>query len=187
MGLRVPHRLPSLLLAGCVLILVTGCSIVGSRSAGSNHTRPTPLPAAPPPSDLAAIPDAVPRIEPRSRNGNPPFYDVLGRRYALLPTAAGYVERGVASWYGPGFHGVSTSMGEPYDMYGMTAAHKTLPIPCYARVTNLVNGRSVVVRINDRGPFVGQPPDRPVVYGGGETRHAARRHGHGRGTRRHAR
>ena len=96
----------------------------------------------------------MPRFEPRSRNGNPPFYEVLGRRYAVLATAQGYVERGVASWYGPGFHGVSTSMGEPYDMYAMTAAHKTLPIPCYARVTNLSNGRSVVVRINDRGPFV---------------------------------
>ncbi len=79
---------------------------------------------------------------------------MLGRRYTLLPTPDGYMERGVASWYGPGFHGVSTSMGEPYDMYAMTAAHKTLPIPCYARVTNLANGRSVVVRINDRGPFV---------------------------------
>jgi rare lipoprotein A len=96
----------------------------------------------------------VPRIEPRSKLGNPPFYDVLGRRYFVLSTAEGYVERGVASWYGPTFHGVGTAMGEPYDMYGMTAAHKTLPLPAYARVTNLRNGRTVVVRINDRGPFV---------------------------------
>jgi rare lipoprotein A len=79
---------------------------------------------------------------------------VLGHHYTLLASPEGYVERGVASWYGPGFHGVSTSLGETYDMYAMTAAHKTLPIPCYARVTNLANGRSVVVRINDRGPFV---------------------------------
>jgi len=72
----------------------------------------------------------------------------------VLASADGYVERGVASWYGPDFHGRNTSSGEPYDMYGMTAAHKTLPLPCYARITNLANGRSIVVRINDRGPFV---------------------------------
>jgi rare lipoprotein A len=99
------------------------------------------------------VPDAVPRREPRARLGNPAFYEVFGERYAVLPTASGYVERGVASWYGPDFHGVNTSTGEPYDMYSMTAAHKTLPLPAYARVTNLRNGRSVVVRINDRGPF----------------------------------
>jgi rare lipoprotein A len=79
---------------------------------------------------------------------------VLGKRYAVLATADGYLERGVASWYGPTFHGENTSSGERYDMYAMTAAHKTLPLPTYARVTNLKNGRSVVVRINDRGPFV---------------------------------
>ncbi len=79
----------------------------------------------------------------------------MGKRYFVLGAADGYVERGVASWYGPTFHGVSTSSGERYDMYGMTAAHKTLPLPTYARVTNLRNGRSITVRINDRGPFVG--------------------------------
>jgi rare lipoprotein A len=100
------------------------------------------------------VPDVVPRAEPRSRNGNPPFYDVFGRRYYVLSSSVGYVERGVASWYGPGFHKVRTSIGEPYDMYGMTAAHTTLPLPTYVRVTNLQNGRSVVVRVNDRGPFV---------------------------------
>jgi len=113
-----------------------------------------PAPVPPPPADVAAVPDAVPRAEPRSAHGNPPFYDKLGRRYFVLPTADGYLERGVASWYGPGFHGDNTSSGEPYDMYAMTAAHKTLPLPSYARVTNLANGRSVVVRVNDRGPFV---------------------------------
>jgi rare lipoprotein A (peptidoglycan hydrolase) len=102
-----------------------------------------------------AVPDAVPRVEPRSRYGNPPFYDVFGKRYYVLSSSVAYVERGVASWYGPGFHQVRTSTGEPYDMYGMTAAHKTLPLPAYVRVTNLQNGRSVVVRVNDRGPFVG--------------------------------
>jgi rare lipoprotein A len=152
-----------LLFACCVLVLFAGCALVGTRNpgnAGQKRSVP-PIPSAPAPStsvptpaQIAAIPDAVPRFEARGRNGNPPFYEVLGRRYTLLPTPEGYVERGVASWYGPGFHGVSTALGEPYDMYAMTAAHKTLPIPCYARVTNLANGRSVVVRINDRGPFV---------------------------------
>ena len=98
-------------------------------------------------------PDAVPKTEPRARFGNPAFYEVYGQRYVVLPTAQGYVERGVASWYGPDFHGIRTSTGEPYDMYAMTAAHKTLPLPAYARVTNLRNGRSITVRINDRGPF----------------------------------
>ena len=96
----------------------------------------------------------MPKWEPRSKRGNPPFYTVLGKRYSVLPSAEGYLERGVASWYGPTFHGVATSIGEKYDMYGMSAAHKTLPLPAYARVTNLRNGKSVVVRINDRGPFV---------------------------------
>lgn len=130
-------------------------------AAGCASQRPQPPAAppaapatAPPPTDVAAIPDAVPRAEPRSLRGNPPFYEVFGKRYAVLATAEGYVERGVASWYGPGFHAAQTSSGEPYDMYAMTAAHKTLPLPCYARVTNLANGRSVVVRVNDRGPFV---------------------------------
>ena len=104
--------------------------------------------------DVNQVPDAVPREEPRSAFGNPPFYYVGGHRYVVLPSASGYVERGVASWYGTEFHGLRTSTGEPYDMFAMTAAHKTLPLPCYARVTNLSNGRNVVVRINDRGPFV---------------------------------
>jgi rare lipoprotein A len=112
-----------------------------------------PAPETPPPAQ--SVPDVVPRSEPRSRSGNPPFYDVMGKRYFVLSSNVGYVERGVASWYGPGFHKVRTSTGEPYDMYGMSAAHKTLPLPAYVRVTNLQNGRSVVVRVNDRGPFVG--------------------------------
>jgi rare lipoprotein A len=115
---------------------------------------PPPVPAAPPPAP-DGVPDAVPRIEPRARSGNPPFYDVFGKRYYVLSSSVGYWERGVASWYGPGFHKVRTSTGEPYDMYGMTAAHRTLPLPAYVRVTNLQNGRSIVVRVNDRGPFVG--------------------------------
>jgi peptidoglycan lytic transglycosylase len=122
-------------------------------ACASTPRRAAPAPAPPGP-DIAGTPDAVPRIEPRSSHGNPPYYDVNGRRYQVLASAEDYTERGVASWYGPDFHGHNTSSGEPYDMYAMTAAHRTLPIPCYARVTNLVNGRSVVVRINDRGPFV---------------------------------
>ena len=117
---------------------------------------PAPIePTPPPPFDINAIPDAVPRIEPRSAHGNPPFYDAMGKRYYVLGASDGYIERGVASWYGPTFHGVNTSSGERYDMYGMTAAHKTLPLPTYVRVTNLRNGRTITVRINDRGPFVG--------------------------------
>ena len=113
------------------------------------------IPPAPPAAAPAPVPEAAPRTEPRSRKGNPPFYEVFGKRYYVLSSSAAYVERGVASWYGPGFHKVRTSTGEQYDMYGMTAAHKTLPLPAYVRVTNLQNGRSVVVRVNDRGPFVG--------------------------------
>ena len=134
-------------------LMLAGCSTLTPRPA----PRPRPVPPAPPsapPANIDAVPDAVPRAEPRSAHGNPPFYDVFGQRYYVMASASGYVERGVASWYGPNFHGVNTSSGELYDMYGMTAAHKTLPLPCYARVTNLRNGRSVVVRINDRGPFV---------------------------------
>jgi len=103
--------------------------------------------------DVASIPDAVPRVEPRSRHGNPDSYAVHGKRYYTLGSSAGYRERGVASWYGTKFHGKRTSSGEPYDMYAMTAAHKSLPLPTYVRVTNLENGRSVVLRVNDRGPF----------------------------------
>ncbi|HYP66017.1 MAG TPA: septal ring lytic transglycosylase RlpA family protein [Steroidobacteraceae bacterium] len=135
------------------LLALSGCSLTRHREAPVPAPAPPPVvPAAPP--DLTAIPDAVPRAEPRSAHGNPPFYDVFGRRYYVLASADGYLERGVASWYGPTFHGGNTSSGEPYDMYAMTAAHKTLPLPCYARVTNLRNGKNVVVRINDRGPFV---------------------------------
>jgi rare lipoprotein A len=145
-------------------LVLAACRTVGPPR---EHAAPTPVPApkgtavTPPPAAFGTpplvpqnVPDAVPRIEPRSRYGNPPFYDVFGKRYHVLSASSGYVERGVASWYGPGFHAERTSTGEPYDMYGMTAAHKTLPLPAYARVTNLQNGRSCVVRINDRGPFV---------------------------------
>ncbi|HVO47627.1 MAG TPA: septal ring lytic transglycosylase RlpA family protein [Steroidobacteraceae bacterium] len=140
---------PLVVLALCVA-LVGGCSSAPER----RPVAPPPEAVPPAPTNIDTVPDAVPRREPRSAHGNPPFYDVLGRRYVVMASADGYVERGVASWYGPTFHGESTSSGERYDMYAMSAAHKTLPLPTYARVTNLKNGRSVVVRINDRGPFV---------------------------------
>jgi rare lipoprotein A len=105
------------------------------------------------PIDVSSIPDAIPRPEPRSRYGNPESYVVYGKRYHTLPSSKGYSERGMASWYGTKFHGKRTSSGEPYDLYGMTAAHKTLPLPTYVKVTNLQNGRSVTVKVNDRGPF----------------------------------
>jgi rare lipoprotein A len=105
------------------------------------------------PKDVHALPDAVPVAEPRSRYGNPKTYEVMGERYFVLGSAEGYKEDGRASWYGTKFHGRRTSSGEPYDMYQMTAAHKTLPLPTYVRVTRKSNGRSVVVRVNDRGPF----------------------------------
>jgi len=133
------HRgcLAALLAAGLV-----GCSASGERDGP---------PAATP--DLEHVADAVPRPEPRSAYGNPVSYVVHGRRYRTLESARGYVERGIASWYGRKFHGRRTSSGEPYDMFAMTAAHRTLPLPTYVRVTHLQNGREVVVRVNDRGPF----------------------------------
>ncbi len=97
--------------------------------------------------------DAVPRHEPITRAGNKSPYKVLGKRYYVLKSAAGYRERGIASWYGRKFHGRNTSNGEVYDAYKATAAHRSLPIPSYVRVTNLDNMRSMVVRVNDRGPF----------------------------------
>ena len=129
------------LLACALAVTLTGCV-----------SAPPPIP---PPAMPAPIPTSSPRPEPqpRSRQGNPPFYEVLGKRYFVLPDAAGYMERGVASWYGPGFHANQTSNGERYDMYAMTAAHKTLPLPTWVEVTNLRNGRSITVRVNDRGPF----------------------------------
>ena len=106
-----------------------------------------------PPSDLDSIPDAVPRIEPLASGPNRP-YTVMGKRYVPDTSERPYQRRGMASWYGRKFHGNPTSKGERYDMYAMTAAHTTLPIPSYVRVTRVSNGRSVIVRVNDRGPFL---------------------------------
>lgn len=110
-------------------------------------------PGANPPANIDSIPDAVPRAEPvRSATSRP--YVVMGRSYTPMTALQPYKARGIASWYGRRYHGKQTSSGEIYDMYAMTAAHTTLPIPSYARVTNIANGKSVVVRINDRGPFI---------------------------------
>lgn len=103
--------------------------------------------------DVSLLREPVPRAEPKSRYGNRSPYKVLGRNYYVLDSAEGYRERGIASWYGTKFHGRNTSSGEPYDMCQFSAAHKTLPIPSFARVTRLDTGQSVIVRVNDRGPF----------------------------------
>ena len=126
-----------------VLLLGTSaCSFTGPRDgAPRKHV------------NVAKIPDATPRVEPITSAGNPSSYVVLGKRYHVMQSSAGYVERGLASWYGTKFHGRKTSNGETYSMYKMTAAHRELPIPTYVLVTNLKNGREVIVRVNDRGPF----------------------------------
>lgn len=103
--------------------------------------------------DVSQVPDAIPKVEPLAKRGNAPRYTVWGKEYTVRSTARGYTETGNASFYATKFHGYETSSGEPYDMYAMSAAHRSLPLPSYARVTNLDNGRSVIVRINDRGPF----------------------------------
>ncbi|MBK1716227.1 septal ring lytic transglycosylase RlpA family protein [Thiocystis violacea] len=139
-----PNTFHWLLIATLLLSLV-GCSSQGKRTADGD--------AIPP--EIARIPDAVPKVEPLSRSGNAESYVVRGQRYRTKKSSRGHVERGLASWYGEPFHGRKTSSGEVYDMHAMSAAHKTLPLPTYARVTNVDNGRSVVVRINDRGPFHG--------------------------------
>ena len=158
-----------------IAFLLAGCTSLGIRTqepaATAEHGRPTvvpPLkgggyykddgPGANPPPNLHAVPDAIPKAEPLHRFANRP-YTIKGVSYTPDLSEEPYFARGLASWYGRRFHGRPTSSGEPYDMYAMTAAHRTLPIPSYARVTNVDNGRSVVVRINDRGPF---HPDRII-------------------------
>ena len=132
---------------------VLAVSLLALAACGGNKTRHDG-----PPSGSARIPDlpgdAVPRKEPRSKYGNGPVYEVLGKRYTVMPSSTGYQERGVASWYGKKFHGNLTSNREVYDMYEMTAAHKTLPLPTYVQVRNLRNDKTIIVRVNDRGPFV---------------------------------
>jgi len=153
-----PMRLPALvaLLAGSVL---AGCAS-SPPSTPAVVARPGPAPSserdgpdAQPPPNLASVPDAEPRVEPIRVGGPNKPYEALGRDYVPMTDDRPFVERGLASWYGRKFQGRRTSSGELYNMYEMTAAHPTLPIPSYARVRNTANGREVVVRINDRGPF----------------------------------
>lgn len=134
-------------LALLLLALLTGCATRGPALAGRDG------PPASPPPELSRVPDAVPRLEAIRIGGPNKPYEVLGERYEPLKGDVSYAERGLASWYGKKFHGRPTASGEVYNMYAMTAAHPTLPIPSYARVRNPANGREVVVRVNDRGPF----------------------------------
>jgi rare lipoprotein A len=152
-----------------VLLLVAACSSPpprrdASAPPSSSAGTPTPWPGSSRyykddgpadriPVDLDAVPDAVPKVEALHKFANRP-YAVLGREYVPATTLKAYRERGIASWYGRKFHGQPTSIGETYDMFAMTAAHPTLPLPSYARVTNVATGKSVVVRVNDRGPFL---------------------------------
>ncbi len=138
------------------VLLLAACAGKAPPRREAADAAPNYRDSAPPvPIDIASIPEPVPKHEPRARYGNHSPYEVFGHRYHVKERADGYVERGVASWYGTKFHGRLTSTRESYDMFQLTAAHKTLPLPAYARVTNLENGRSTIVRINDRGPFVG--------------------------------
>ncbi len=127
-----------------IFTLLSACS--SSRYQQKHDSTPTRLP------NKAELTDATPRAEAHSRGGNK-NYKVFGKPYDVLPTAQGFEQTGTASWYGKKFHGHLTSNGEIYDMYAMSAAHKNLPLPTYLKVTNIVNDKSVIVRVNDRGPF----------------------------------
>lgn len=151
-----------------VLLLLAGCAGGGGGPRPSSDEASREAPAAAgsgeryalagdaypeDPPDVAEVPDAVPRREARSQGGNASPYEVWGKRYEVMADASGYSRQGRASWYGEKFHGYATSNGEIYDMYKMSAAHRSLPLPSFVRVTSLDNGRSAVVRVNDRGPF----------------------------------
>jgi rare lipoprotein A len=142
------------IVVGFLLLAIVGCTSAPpqeqARRPGGYYKDDGPGEKVP--DNLASLPDAEPRAEPLNRMANRP-YDVFGKRYVPLASVQPFHQRGMASWYGKRFHGQKTSSGELYDMYAMTAAHTTLPIPSYARVTRVATGRSVIVRINDRGPF----------------------------------
>lgn len=148
---RVLCQCASLLV--CLFLLGCAGSPASNPNSGRYAIQQDRAPSRP--VDLRAIPDITPEPVQRTMAGNRSPYTVLGRTYHVLATEEGYRERGVASWYGEKFHGHKTSNGEIFDMYQVSAAHKSLPIPSYARVTNLDNNRSIIVRVNDRGPFHG--------------------------------
>lgn len=158
---------------GFAFLIILGCQVAGSRDdLAANHKKnpsqsghsttaskqskktqnavQDSAPSGPIPTFFKAV---KPIIAPLSRYGNPATYHVDGQKYEVLTSAAGYHQRGIASWYGTKFHRKRTSSGEPYDMYALTAAHRTLPLPTYIRVKNLKNGREAIVKVNDRGPF----------------------------------
>jgi len=126
-----------------IVVTIAGCSYI-TVERDSAPTKP---------ADFSSIPDAIPKSETKSKYGNPKSYVVFGKRYYVMNDNRGFSQQGIASWYGKKFHGKRTSSGESYDMYAMTAAHKTLILPAYVEVTNLRNGKKVVVKVNDRGPF----------------------------------
>jgi len=130
-------------LLSLLIIILSACSSSGPKDSAPRHI----------PVSVADIPNAVPTYEPKTKWGNPKSYAVAGKTYYTMQSSLGYLEKGDASWYGTKFHGRRTSSGEPYDMFAMTAAHKTLPLPTYVEVKNLENGRKIVVKVNDRGPF----------------------------------
>jgi len=139
--------------AAFALLALAGCAREPLRPPPPSTPVTPPAPVTPTAPVAPPAAESAPRAEPRAKSGNPPFYEVNGRRYVVLSTAAGHVEEGMASWYGPDFHGKRTATGETYDMHAMSGAHPTLPLPTWVQVRNLENGRSVVVRLNDRGPF----------------------------------
>ncbi len=143
----MPVRFLSAIAAFTITIFLAACSSSPDIYSRSKDGPPSQW------GDVSQIPNAVPKHTTLSKSGNPASYVVLGKRYYVMKSSKGYKERGIASWYGSKFHGKRTSSGEPYNMHAMTAAHKTLPLPTYVKVTNLKNGRQVIVKVNDRGPF----------------------------------
>jgi len=135
-------RFFTLVIITSLLVACANQKTIVSDSAPSVH-----------PANIEHTPDAIPKVEARSRGGNRASYEVFGKTYYVLPSSENFVQRGVASWYGTKFHGNKTANGEIYNMYAMTAAHKTLPIPTYVEVRNLSSGKKIIVRVNDRGPF----------------------------------
>lgn len=144
---------------GMIVLTLSACSTTTLKSPSSQQPLDRRIPDSAPTSSDKPLTrgkpeEPRPRVEAKSRYGNPPYYEQDGQVYHVLDSAEDYLDQGIASWYGKKFHGRRTSSGEIYDMYQYTAAHKTLPLPSYARVTNLDTGAVVVVKVNDRGPFV---------------------------------
>ena len=142
--LKIFNKTATILLFSALVL--QACSSSSRYKINQDHGPSNPV-------DVTEVSNAVPKSEPRSKYGNPKNYKVLGKWYSVRQSSKGYTKKGLASWYGKKFHGHRTSSGETYDMYAMTAAHKTLPLPTYVRVTHLENGKSVIVKVNDRGPF----------------------------------